>query len=138
MTLLLFVLLVGVGCGKAPMQTNEPLDESLEESEVNQSVQVVSKCGLNIDCGGDNGLLEFCVSKNETTRSDIETLLGRALDCMNSGGRAQCDLDTEILCFIQSSTRCNSNSVDRQAFQDEICSVHSHPKIRELVPTFFE
>jgi hypothetical protein len=58
---------------------------------------------------------------------------------MRAGGRAGCDLDTEVLCFLDTAGLCTAY---HGALTDEgwqiVCELAALPAVREIVPTWYE
>ena len=92
----------------------------------------------DIGCFND-GSFEFCLPADDTDALTAAQRIAPNIVCMRAGGRARCDLDTEILCLVSTDGMCQEL---QQPMTDSgwqtVCELAALPFVRQIVPTWYE
>jgi hypothetical protein len=118
----------------------------LQDEEVVSTSEELHGCPLQeIDftrqtgCQND-GFVEFCVPLNDTKLQDRIAKLEPGIRFLSSGGRARCDVTTQLLGMYPTAQpeQCTRRNVLRLKSWRDICKIASYPEVTRVVPTFFE
>jgi hypothetical protein len=92
----------------------------------------------NTGCLND-GSVEFCVPANDLDALAAVREIVPDVQCGSMGGRARCDLDTEVLCLIETRGMCTAyhGAMTDDGWQT-VCKLAAMPFVREIVPTWYE
>ncbi len=87
----------------------------------------------------NDGSVEFCIPADDPAALASVRSVAPGVTCARAGGRAGCNLDTEVLCFLDTAGLCTA---DHNALTDEgwqtVCALAALPIVREIVPTWYE
>jgi hypothetical protein len=88
----------------------------------------------------NDGWVEFCIPMSDTKLRDRIAKLEPGIVFVNSGGRARCDVTTQLLGMYPTTQpkQCNQQNVLRAASWRDICRIAGEPAVTRVVPTFFE
>jgi hypothetical protein len=130
---LLALLMVGLltGCTApflAALQSAMIDDCALDEIQFTQATGCLN-----------DGSFEFCLANDATLIAEIEQMSPN-IACGRGRGRAQCDLETEVLCSVSTDNLClePDSYVMSAAGWRLTCAIAAHPAVDELVPTWYE
>jgi hypothetical protein len=101
----------------------------------------IDKIRFSQETGCQNdGAFEFCIPANDPEALAAVMEIAPDVGCGTMGGRAHCNLETELLCMVGTRLLCQPDKPD--ALTDEgwrtACRLASLPFVKEIVPTFYE
>lgn len=128
------VLLVAMLAGCAPDNHIFEILFVLPRTCPTEKIQFVQADG----CLND-GSFEFCVANDD----DLLAVLYQSvpnMTCIRAGGRARCDLQTQVLCLVATNGLCQPNQPRAltDAGWELACNIASRPYIERLVATWYE
>lgn len=90
----------------------------------------------------NDGSFEFCiVNNNDALLSKLYETVPN-MTCIRAGGRARCDLQTQMLCLVSTEGLCHAGQPQPRALTDEgwalACNLASQPYIEKIVATWYE
>jgi hypothetical protein len=88
----------------------------------------------------NDGSVEFCIPRGDDAVRASVTNIAPNVECITAGGRAGCNLATQLLCFYPvKESQCTSShgALTDRAWAD-VCSLASLTAVKKIVPTFFE
>ena len=88
----------------------------------------------------NDGSVEFCIPKDDPNIMTQVLAIAPNATFMNSGGRARCDTETQILCLVDVGRMCRSDTPDAMtdAGWGTVCELAGLPFVVEVVPTWYE
>jgi hypothetical protein len=137
MNIIRFVLIAVVlaGCDRLPR-----LDHVNPPGRTPPPPCPTHKIRFTQDTGCQNdGSVEFCLAAGDLAALESVRALAPNVRCMRAGGRARCDLDTEVLCMVETRGLCIAH---HGALTDAgwalVCDLAALDAVREIVPTWYE
>jgi hypothetical protein len=87
----------------------------------------------------NDGSVEFCVPASDLDALAAVREIAPGARCIQAGGRARCDLDTEVLCMIETRGMCVAyhGAMTDDGWQT-VCDLAALPFVRKIVPTWYE
>jgi hypothetical protein len=87
----------------------------------------------------NDGSVEFCLAAGDLAALESVRALAPDVRCMRAGGRARCELDTEVLCLVETRGLCVAqHGALTDAGWALVCDLAALDAVREIVPTWYE
>jgi hypothetical protein len=87
----------------------------------------------------NDGSFEFCVANDPELLNSLYVDVPNMM-CIQAGGRARCDIQTQMLCMVSTEGLCEPNQPRALTAEgwELACNLASRPYIGTLVPTWYE
>ncbi len=87
----------------------------------------------------NDGSVEFCLPADDPAALDTVRQIAPEVSCQQAGGRAHCDLNTQILCLVETRGMCVAEyGALTDAGWQTVCDLAALPFVKQIVPTWYE
>jgi hypothetical protein len=87
----------------------------------------------------NDGSVEFCIPAHDPEALQTVLTIAPQTTCIQAGGRARCNVNTELLCMVDTQKMClRMESPISEAGWQTICDLAQLSFIRQVVPTWYE
>jgi hypothetical protein len=131
----LLIVLVLAGCNRLPHLDSVNAPERTPPPPCpTHRIRFTQETGCQND-----GSVEFCLAAGDLVALESVRALAQDVRCMRAGGRARCDLDTEVLCMVETRGLCvTHHGALTDAGWALVCDLAALDAVREIVPTWYE
>lgn len=87
----------------------------------------------------NDGSFEFCIPADDPAALKAVQQIAPGVNCIQAGGRAHCNLDTQRLCMVDTAGMCTAThgAMNASGWQT-VCAFAALPFVDKVVPTWYE
>ena len=87
----------------------------------------------------NDGSVEFCIPAGDSAALAAVRKIAPGVSCIQAGGRAGCDLQTQRLCTVETLGMCTTyHGAMTDSGWQTVCELAALPFVERIVPTWYE